>query len=106
MSLNPEYKMAVREFHIVSSVSETKLPRAQALIVWETMKEMFRQGLVKEVPPLAEIMKVVPSSIANLLESCSAYDAFLLEQNCSAQFDAVFSVNTCRKAAQSSSLSS
>lgn len=48
LRMSPEYKYALREFHLVSHVSEKKFSQAQGGIVWETMKELHAHGLLKD----------------------------------------------------------
>ena len=37
-ALTPQYKYAVREFHLLSNVSERKQARTHAGLLWESMK--------------------------------------------------------------------
>ena len=59
-SFSAEYKLAIREFHLISGVSERKQSHAQALIVCATLKELKRHGLMKETIELDSVSLFVP----------------------------------------------
>ena len=59
-SFSAEYKLAIREFHIISGVSERKQSHAHALIVSATLNELKLQGLMKETIDLDSVIPVVP----------------------------------------------
>ena len=58
------------------------------------MKEMKRQGLLDgDVPPLGDVLKVVPTALDPILRSCEEYDAVLLEKDAAKSIVEVFSIN-------------
>mmetsp|Transcript_37370 Transcript_37370/g.83626 ORF Transcript_37370/g.83626 Transcript_37370/m.83626 type:complete len:245 (+) Transcript_37370:336-1070(+) len=84
--------MAVNEFANLTGVSDKKLPRAQAIIVFETMMELHRNGLLAEVPSLEDLIKIIPTNTRDIRSTCQTYNDYLLTQSAQRSLDAAICI--------------
>ena len=84
--------MAVREYQLLTGVSNNKASQAHALLVWETCAEYERQGLGKLGLDMGKLLMVIPTNRALIFDKCAAFDNYILKQDCTRAFDAA-SVN-------------
>lgn len=87
-----QYKLAYVEFYLISGVSERKACHAMALIVFESLKELFRQKLISVEVPLTSVMKVVPARIGPMLKEAAEVNDYNLGRM-TQRLDGIFSIN-------------
>ena len=89
-----QYELAVQEYALLTGVSSKKLPHSQAFIVWETIEELRRQGLLHEEKgqelSLMDVVKVVPTAVGAILERCQSYEDARLTSALATAADACF----------------
>ena len=89
--------MAVNEFANLTGVSDKKLPRAQAIIVFETMMELHRNGLLAEVPSLEDIIKIILTNTRDIRSTCQTYNDYHLTQSAQRSLDAAICITDAGK---------
>jgi hypothetical protein len=88
-TLSPQYKQAVREFQLVTGVSNNKTARAQLLIVVATLLE-YSDQFGGTPPDIDKLIQIIPTNHASIVDDCHAFDEFLLIRKCKNAFDAAF----------------
>ena len=88
-TLSPNYKMALREFQLVSGVSNNKTARAQYLCVLATMAE-YGKHFGGEPVDADKLLQIIPTNLSSIVDDCHTYDDYLLSIKANTAFDAAF----------------
>ena len=73
-TLSPEYKLAVRNALYFSGCSQAKFPHVHATLVYFTIKELDYKL------PLEDVLRVVPTDLASIIDFCADMDDYRLAQ--------------------------
>ena len=82
--------MAVREYQLLTGVSNNKASQAHALLVWETCAEYERQGLGKLGLDIGKLPIIIPTNRALIFDKCAAFDTYILKRDCTRAYDEAF----------------